>query len=39
MLDFYFQKRLERRKRHCFNGEQEKVIEVKGIMSVKVDEM
>ena len=28
-----------RRKRHCFNGEQQKVIEMKGIILVKVDEM
>ena len=39
MLDFDF-KAYERRKKHCFNGEQKKVIEMKGIVIiVKVDEM
>ena len=39
MLDFYLKKRHERRKRHCFNREQQKVIEMKGIILVKVDEL
>ena len=40
MLDFYFKKKTyERTKRHCFNGEQQKDIEMKGIILVKVDEM
>ena len=39
MLDFK-KKAYERRRRHCFSGEQQKVIEMKGIvMLVKVDEM
>ena len=33
-------KAYERRRRHCFNGEQQKVIEMKSIfILVKVDEM
>ena len=37
---FLFSKKtFERRFRHRFNGEQQKVIEMKGIILVKVDEM
>ena len=41
MLDFDFKKKAyERRRRHCSNGEQQKVIEMKGIVILmKVDEM
>ena len=41
MLDFDFKKRhMKEKKRHCFNGEQQKVIEMKGIVIlVKKDEM
>ena len=42
MLNFDFKKTTyeKRRRRHCFNGEQQKVIEMKDIVVlVKVDEM
>ena len=37
---FWFKKKAYERKRHCFNGEQQKVIKMKGtVILVKVDEM
>ena len=37
---WFLKKACEIRKRHCFNGEQQKVIDMKGIITlVKVDEM
>ena len=40
MLDFDFIKRHMKEGGHCFNGEQQKVIEMKGIVTlVKVDGM
>ena len=40
MLDFDFKKRHMKEEGHCFNGKQQKVIEMKGIATlVKVDEM
>ena len=41
MLDFAFKKKAcERKRRHCFNGELQKVIKMKGIVTRgRVDEM
>ena len=40
MLDFDFKKKAYKRRRHCFNGEQQKVNGMKGIVIlVKVDAM
>ena len=40
MLDFDFKKKAYERRRYCFNGEQQKVIEMKDtVILVKVDEM
>ena len=37
MLDFYFKKKTyERPKRHCFNGEQQSDIEMKGFGIARV---
>ena len=37
MLDFYFKKKTyERTKRHCFNAEQQKDIEIKGFGFARV---
>ena len=37
---WFYKKTNERQRRHCFNGEQQKVIEMKYIVIlVKVDEM
>ena len=39
-LRFPFEKKTyEKTKRHCFNGEQQKDIEMKAIILVKADEM